>query len=127
MMNAEHSTRRARDTGLAMVLLLLILAYVLRRINLLPPAIGTLLVAMLWPNAFRPLSKIWFGLAEVMGTVVSKILLTVLFYVLVVPIGKLRQMTGADPMNLKNWKTGSDSVFHHRRTTFQPSDLEKPY
>ena len=42
---------------------------------------------MTWPKAFKPLAVLWFGLSHVMSQVVSQIVLTVVFFLVVTPIG----------------------------------------
>ena len=63
----------------------------------------------------------------IVGNVVSRILLTVIFYVLVTPVGLIRRVLGADAMQLKKWKNGNVSVFQERNHLFNSADIEKPY
>ena len=118
---------QARDTGLAMVLICLLLAYWGGRPQFVPLAIALLLLTMVWPQAFRPLAGLWFGLSHLMGTVVSTIILSLLFYLLVTPIGLIRRGLGADALQLKKWKQGNSSVFIRREGATQPQDLLNPY
>ena len=62
-----------------------------------------------------------------MGKVVSKILLTLIFFVVVTPVGLIRRLTGADSLQLKKWKKGTDSVFVERQGAIQDKDLVNPY
>src|SRR5512144_3227805 len=122
------STReQAKDTGLAMVLICLLLGYWGKFPKFLPASLALLLITMVWPNAFRPLATLWFGLAHIMSGIVSRIILTVLFFLLVTPIGLMRRLMGADALKLKQWKQGRDSVFVMREGAIQGKDLENPY
>jgi hypothetical protein len=123
----ERNPQKAKDTGLAILLILLLAAQLTENITLILPAIGILVLAMVWPAIFKPLAPLWFGLAYLLGTVVSKCLLTLLFFVLVTPIGALRQIFGSDPMKLKDWKNGQGSVLLERNHTFTKKDIDKPY
>ena len=118
---------QARDTGLAAVLILLLIAHFRESAALVAPAIIVLVVDMAWPNFFRPLAYVWFTLANIMRKIVSSILLTVLFLVIVTPIGLLRRLSGADSMKVKQWKDGPKSVFEERDQVFTAKDLERPY
>ncbi|OGP69997.1 MAG: hypothetical protein A2Y80_06005 [Deltaproteobacteria bacterium RBG_13_58_19] len=118
---------QSRDTGLAMILICLLLAYFGQRPQFVPLALILLILAMVWPAIFRPLAGPWFGLSHLLGGVASKIILTVLFFGLVLPIGLIRRLLGADPLQLKKWKKATDSVFYNRQGPVQPQDLEKPY
>jgi len=70
------------------------------------------------------ISKAWLKLAEIMGSMMSKILLSVVFSVFLLPIALLYRMRGNDPLQLKK---NNDSYFHTRNKTFQPGDLENPW
>lgn len=118
---------QAKDTGMAMVLLCLLLGHFWKIPKLLPLSIILLLLTMAVPKIFRPLAGLWFGLSQVMGQVVSKILLTLSFFLIVTPIGLIRRRTGADPLQLKKWKKGTDSVFVERQGAIQDKDLANPY
>jgi hypothetical protein len=118
---------QARDTGLAAVLILLLIAHFRDSANLVGPAIIVLVVDMIWPSFFRPFAYVWFTLANILRKVVSSILLAVLFIVIVTPIGLLRRIFGADPMKGKKWKDGPGSVFEERDHAFAAKDLERPY
>jgi len=118
---------QCRDTGLALVLIVLLIVYFGDRFTLVPLAMAVLILTMVWPPIFRPLAGLWFGLSHVLGTVVSKVILSVLFFVIVTPIGWLRRRLGADPLQLKRWKKDRDSVFVVRGEPIAPQDLDKPY
>ena len=114
---------QAKDTGMAMVLLCLLLGHFWKIPKLFPLSIILLLLTMAVPKIFRPLAGLWFGLSQVMGQVVSKILLTLAFFLIVTPIGLMRRRTGADPLQLKKWKQGTDSVFVERQGAIQDKDF----
>jgi polyferredoxin len=118
---------QARDTGLALTLLCLIIVYFWQAYRLVPLAMAFLVVTMVWPRAFQPLAGLWFGLSHLIGTVMSTVILSVLFFGLVTPIGLIRRVYGADTLQLKKWKNGEDSVFAVRADLVQKKDLQAPY
>lgn len=118
---------QARDTGLALTLLCLLIVHFWQAYRLVPLAMIFLIVTMVWPRAFQPVAGLWFGLAHLLGTVMSNVILTVLFFGLVTPIGLLRRLMGADALQLKKWKKGEDSVFAVRSNLIQKKDLQAPY
>jgi hypothetical protein len=119
-------TDQAKDTGMAMVLILLLVAY-FWEIPLLGWAILVLLLVMIWPPLFSPVARVWFGLSHILGTIASKVLLTLVFIVITTPIGVLRRLLGFDSMRQKGWKKESGSVLIERDHLFVAEDLEKPY
>ena len=123
----KYTPEQAKDTGMAMVLICLLLGYWGKFPKFLPVAIVLLILTMAWPKAFRPLAVFWFGLSHLLGSVMSRVILTVLFFLVVTPIGVIRRWTGADALQLKKWKQGQDSVFVVREGVVQGKDLEAPY
>ena len=121
------SVEQAKDTGLAMVLILLLSVHLGKKEFLILPAIGVLVVTMTWPAVFTPLARVWFGLSHIMGSVVSKVLLTIVFFVVATPVGLFRRLCGSDAMRCKAWKDGATTAFVERQHEFSREDLEKPY
>ncbi len=118
---------QAKDTGMAMVLICLLLGYWGKFPKFLPVSLVLLLITMIWPKAFRPLAGLWFGLSHLLSSVVSRVVLSVVFFLVVTPIGLIRRLTGADALQLKKWKQGRDSVFTVREGPVQGKDMLNPY
>ncbi len=51
------------------------------------------------PRLFRPLYRVWMGLALVLGFVMTRVLLTLVFFLAVTPIGLLLRLFGKDPLH----------------------------
>ena len=117
----------AKDTGLALVLILLIVLYIRQPGWLVLFAMAALVLTMVWPPVFTPLAKIWFGFSHFLGTIVSKIILSLVFFLIVTPMGLIRKAFGADPMKAKLWKKGEGSVLVDRDHLYTKEDIEKPY
>jgi hypothetical protein len=127
LINVEINVDRARDTGMAFVLILLLLELFIGSGIYFKISIPVLILNMIAPQIFYPIAYIWFGLAQMLGTIVSKILLFVVFSIIVLPVALLRRLLGKDTLLLKKWNTNSDSVFKTRDHLFSSSDIEKPY
>ncbi|RJP68730.1 MAG: hypothetical protein C4532_12195 [Candidatus Abyssobacteria bacterium SURF_17] len=121
------SREQAKDTGMALTLICLLLAYYLRNERFMALSAVLLVADMVWPKIFLYPARVWFGAAHLIGAVVSRVVLTVLFCALVTPVGFVRRMMGADPMQQKKWKKGTASVFKTRDHTYIPEDIETPY
>jgi hypothetical protein len=118
---------QSRDTGMAMVLLLLLACLEFGSAALLVLVLVLQVLNMVAPQVFRPLAPLWFGLAHLLGAVASRILLSLVFGLVVAPIGLLRRALGKDSLRLRTFKTGDESVMVARNHTFTAADLEKPY
>ena len=125
--NKKLSVEKCKDSGLALVLICLLCYQAWKLDILMLLAVIFLIVAMTYPLIFQPFARIWFALSTALGTVVSKIILSVLFFVLVFPIGLLRRLMGKDSMRLKGWKKGAESVFRLRNHRFAAKDLDHPF
>ena len=121
------TVEKCKDSGLALVLICLLAYQAWKLPVLMGLAIVFLLVAMTYPVIFQPFARLWFGLSTLLGTVMTKVLLTVLFFGVVLPIGLTRRILGKDAMRIKAWKKGSDSVFSVKDHRFAAEDLKHPY
>lgn len=53
------------------------------------------------PGALKPLNKAWMTLAVLMGFVMSRVILTVLFFAALTPIALLMRLSGKDTLALR--------------------------
>jgi hypothetical protein len=118
---------QARDTGMAMVLLCLILGFLTDADWLFTLAAPLLVLTMVVPRVYYPVAVVWLGLSHLLGTVVSKILLTLVFFAVVSPVGLVRRLAGKDSLQLKKFGKGNESVMKIRDHLYAPTDIDKPY
>ena len=120
-------SHRARDAGMALTLIALLLAYFMSDQLFLGLGIVLMIVNMSVPRVFKPFARVWFGLSHLLGTVMSRLILSLVFFLMVMPVGLLRRLMGKDSLNLNKWKQGKDSVYMVRDITFTKDNIEKPY
>jgi len=125
--NLDLSRRQYLETGILLAIVLIIYAWYSKEWLYLIPAVAVLILSLIFPLFFRPLAIIWFGLANILSLITSKILLTILFFLLVTPVGLFRRMLGKDSMKLKRFKKSSESVMQERNHTYNSSDLKNPF
>lgn len=118
---------QAKDTGLAMVLICLLVAVLGRQPRFVWIAMVFLVLDMIWPLAYKPLAKVWFGFSHILGSIMSRFIFSLVFIVMVVPVGVLRKLFGKDPLQLKKWKQGRSSVLKVRDHQFASDDVAHPY
>ena len=112
---------------MAMVLLLLILFIRFKRDELLLGALVLQVITMTAPRIFAPVAVVWLGVSHVLGTVMSTVILTAVFVLIVTPIGILRRAMGKDSLRLRAFKRGSQSAMQRRNHVCSGADLERPY
>lgn len=59
------------------------------------------LLGLALPVALRPVYRVWMGLAVVLGFVMTRVLLTLVFVLLVIPIGLALRLAGKDLLRLR--------------------------
>ncbi|MBS9461079.1 hypothetical protein KIM67_01560 [Flagellimonas sp. 389] len=90
-------------------------------------SLGLLFLNLLVPIVFYPFAYLWFGLAKLLGFVSTKILLTLAFVLILIPVGLLRRWLGKDNLYLKQFKKNSKSVFIKREHLYNPQDLKNTF
>jgi len=121
------SKDQSKDTGMVVVLVLMLLGYFYKNNTFYLLSIILLVIDMIVPSIFTPMAFIWFGFSKILGNITSKIILTIIFYIIVWPIAMLRKIMGKDSLQLRLFKKNSGSVFKARNYTYKAEDLEKPY
>jgi len=76
---------------------------------------------------YKPVAVAWLGLSNLLGTVMPKILLAILFFAVVTPIGVLRRLLGKDTLKLRDFKASNESTLLVRNHLFVGQDIERPY
>jgi len=67
----------------------------------------------------------WAKIAEVLGTINGKIILSVLFFVFLFPIALLYRLMTKNPMAIRH--SPEDSFYTERNHTYKKIDLEHPW
>ncbi|MFC1527435.1 SxtJ family membrane protein [Candidatus Neomarinimicrobiota bacterium] len=121
------SKNQASDTGLALVLILLLIGLFTQNNLYYKIAIPVLIINMIFPMFYYPFAVIWLGFSQLLGTVVSKIILTIVYFVILLPIGIFRRLLGKDSLQLSEFKKGTGTVMKSRDYNYSSNDIEKPY
>lgn len=66
--------------------------------------------------------KVWYKLAEILGAINGRILLSIVFFLVLLPVAILARIGKKNALNLKNEK--GTSVFLDRNHKYAPKDLE---
>ena len=119
--------KQSTDAGMALILILLLIAYFTQNNIYYKITIPVLIINMTVPMFFYPFAFLWFGFSKIMGTIMSKIILTVLYIVIVIPMGTIRLIIGKDSLLLKKFKKNNESVLKTRNIIFSSNDIENPY
>lgn len=87
---------------------------------------GTLVIwGLALPMTLKPVYRVWMTIGLVLGWINTRIILTVMFYLIILPVGALMRIFGKDPMARKTTK----DVKSYRIISSPPDKkhVEKPY
>jgi hypothetical protein len=127
MKRKDSEDLRRRDTALALAFLFLLVWFFTDQTFWVHAAMGLLVLAMVFPGAMALPAKAWFGFSRVLGNVMSRVILTGIFFLIVCPVALVRRAAGKDALGLKKWKRDGQSAFFVREHVFTEQDLRNPY
>lgn len=84
------------------------------------------IAAFLLPILLLPLQKIWMAFAVLMGFVMTRVILSILFYLVITPINLISRLFGKDFLNLKIEKE-KKSYWNLRDEEYKQSSTEKQF
>jgi hypothetical protein len=83
-------------------------------------AIILVLIGFFVPPAAKLFHRVWFKIAFALGWVNSRILLTLIYFLVFVPYGVVSRVAGRDPLQLRQPK--GNSYWHKREKTRQAKE-----
>lgn len=72
------------------------------------------------------ITRAWFGLSHILGAVMSRVIIGLVFFAVLVPLALLRRLFDADPLRLRRGPAG-ESYFTDIGRAYRARDLEKPW
>jgi hypothetical protein len=85
-----------------------------------------ILFGALVPKALRYTYEGWMAVAKILSSLMTHILLTFVFFLVVTPIGLLQRLFGKRPLDLR-FKTNDATYWQKRTATPPPPDYEKQF
>lgn len=86
--------------------------------------ISLVLLGFFIPKILKPIYIIWMTFAAILGWIMTRVILTILFYLIVTPIGLIARIFGAKFLDL-SWHNNVNSYWNRRDKTV--SDMEKQF
>jgi hypothetical protein len=78
-----------------------------------PILIGVGAAFLIWsliaPESLRPVYSRWMRLGRALGTLVSTLLLTIVYFLVVVPVGQVMRLSGTDPIDRRMDRSGGSA------------------
>lgn len=120
----EIKKEQLKDFGIIVTIVFMILGIHFNINGFFIVALVIAFFTILFPFVFYPFTYVWFRLSKIMGKINSQIILAIIFFLVITPMGIFRRILGKDTLKLKDFKKGTDSVMSQRNHTYSPSDLE---
>ena len=111
------------EFGQTAILVTLFLALYLKQNNFVIAAFICTLITVLAPIIFYPFAFCWFGIAQILSFISSRIIISLVFFLVVTPMGLLRQVFGKDGLKIKQFKKNSRSVMEERNHLYTEADF----
>lgn len=115
------------DFGIVLTLVLLVTGLIFDIPVLIKIAVVALLMTALLPVFYTPFAWLWFKFAQFLERFFSGIILSVIFYLLVTPVGLIRRFFAKDTMRLRDFKKNKNSVFVESNKIYAPKDIEHQF
>ena len=80
-----------------------------------------------FPVILKPIHKIWMALAILIGWLVTGLIMIILFYLVVTPIGLLTRLCGKDFLNTKSKKNVKSYWIPRKPITFDKRNYENQF
>ena len=84
-------------------------------------------LALLAPRVLTPFNRLWFRFGMLLGAVVSPIVLGIIFFATVTPIGLLMRALGKDPLRLGRDPQAESYWLHREPPGPPPASLERQF
>ena len=117
--NIRSSRRDLRNFGLTVGIALVVLGVIFfflekqGYIVLLALGAAFVLVGLTIPIILKPLQKIWMTLAVIIGWFMTRVILSILFFVIITPIGLIARLFGKRFLELQT-SDSQDSYWNYR-------------
>lgn len=119
--NFNNSREKQLETCLVIATGLMVIWYFTRKDALIYAAIAVGLIGAFVPALAKWVHWAWYKLAEGMGWVMSKVILTLVFYLFLFPISILYRLSNKDLLQLKRKTKG---YWTERNHAYTAKDLE---
>lgn len=119
--------KQCAEFGVVVILVMAMLALINKQNGYIIAIALLCLVTLIVPLAFYPFTVVWFGLAKILSSISSRIILTAIYFLVVTPVGLIRKLRGADGMKIKEFKKSDDSVMLTRDHTYSSKDFEHTF
>lgn len=115
--------KRCGEFGLAAVMITLLLALYFKKELYVLLALMLTLITMTVPVILNPFAVIWFGFSKGLGVISTFVMMALVFFLIVAPVGILRKLMGKDSLKIREFKKSRQSVMVNRDHLYSAEDF----
>jgi len=86
-----------------------------------------ILFGVFYPNILKPVNKVWMTLALILGWFMSRVILIILFYLVLTPVGLIAKLSGKHFLDLKIDKERTSYWVKRKKKSSTKIDLERQF
>ena len=90
-------------------------------------AAAFLITGFIFPSVLKPVYKAWMVVAVMMGFMMTKIIMVIIFYMIVTPIGIIASIIGKNFLDMKIDKKAKSYWMVRKTVRTEKSDYEKQF
>jgi hypothetical protein len=125
--NNKLTKEQIKDTGIIFGIIMLFIGIYSASELWLKLSFVTILSAVIIPQIFTYPARLWFLFSEKLGSFVSLIMVSIIYFIVVIPIALVRKLMKKDPMQIRSFKKGRGTAWVNREYQFTPADMNKPF
>jgi hypothetical protein len=115
--------KQSVEFGLVTILASSFLAIFLKQSYFIIAAFFLTLITLIVPVVFYPFAAVWFWLSKILSAIGSRILLTLVFFIMVTPVGLIRRLLNRDSLKISQFKKSTKSVMTDRDHLYTAGDF----
>jgi hypothetical protein len=85
------------------------------------------MTGLVLPSLLKPVYKVWMALSVVMGFIMTKVIMVIIFYLIVTPIGLIASLTGNKFLDMKIDKNAKSYWIIREKMQKVKSDYERQF
>jgi hypothetical protein len=115
--------KKCIEFGLVAILVTIFLSIYQKQSYFITWAFILTLLTLLIPILFYPFAAIWFWLSKILSFIGSRVFLTIIFFIVVTPMGLIRRLFKKDSLKIYQFKKSTKSVLTDRDHLYTADDF----
>jgi hypothetical protein len=115
--------KQCTEFGLLTILAAIFLAIYQKQNHFVTWAFILTIVTLIIPIVFYPFAAVWFWFSKILSAIGSRVLLTIVFFIVVTPVGLIRRILKKDSLKIDQFKKSKKSVLIDRDHLYTAEDF----